>query len=69
MTFSPFESAWQIIKDVLTWFFPASLLTDPFIQLLNNCVYYVFGWWFIGTLLFKPCYLFLKWLANMFRGK
>ena len=68
MTFNPFHSAWDIIQQALTWFFPETLLAEPLIQLLMQGTFFVFGMWFLGALLFKPCYMFLKWLFKQFRG-
>ena len=60
--------AFTWIQEVLKWFFPPELLADPLVALLNNAAIYIFGWWFLGMLVFKPIVWFLRWLGQLLKG-
>lgn len=61
------QNAWQWLDAVLAWFFPATLLADPLVVLLVHAVEFVFGFWFLGLILFRPIYLFLRWFAQLIK--
>ena len=45
-----FHSGWELFRNVIEWFFPPWLLSEPIVALLLNGAYFVFGMWFLGML-------------------
>ena len=64
------NSFYSWLEDCFIWFFPSSLLTDPFISLIIKGLEFFFGLWLLYILIGKPILaIFHMFDEKVYRGR